>query len=86
MEHSKKTEAGCRERIAVLQRVYPDCVRVVENFFSQSRLRVVATDDLLDAFVLAVAAFLGQYGLRTLPEDPEVDSRGLRMEIVYPAL
>jgi hypothetical protein len=42
----------------------------------------VARDDLLAAFTLAVAAFLGRYGLKTIPE---VDSRGLRVEIVYPA-
>jgi predicted RNase H-like nuclease len=41
---------------------------------------------LVDALTLAVAAFLTTYGLATLPAVPEVDSKGLRMEMVYTGL
>lgn len=42
-----------------------------------------SNDDLLDAFVLAVTASDLTGELRTLPEEPEEDERGLPMEIVY---
>lgn len=43
-------------------------------------------DDALDAIVAAWTAnqvVLGK--VKTLPENPEIDSKGLRMEILYPA-
>ena len=43
-------------------------------------------DDALDAIVAAWTAGQAVLGkARTLPENPSLDSKGLRMEIVYPA-
>jgi predicted RNase H-like nuclease len=44
-----------------------------------------SNDDLLDAFALAITASDLTGDLRTLPEDPETDAAGLRMEMVYAA-
>lgn len=43
----------------------------------------LSNDDLLDAFALAVTASDLTGDLRTLPDDPETDAEGLRMEMVY---
>ena len=43
----------------------------------------LSNDDLLDAFALAVTASDLTGDLRTLPETPETDGEGLRMEMVY---
>jgi predicted RNase H-like nuclease len=43
----------------------------------------LSNDDLLDAFALAVTASPLTTELRTLPEDPDVDEMGLRMEMAY---
>jgi predicted RNase H-like nuclease len=43
----------------------------------------ISTDDLIDAFVVALTARGDNAGLRTVPETPEHDDEGLPMEIVY---
>lgn len=43
----------------------------------------LTNDDLLDAFALAVTGSDRTGPLRTLPEDPDTDETGLRMEMVY---
>lgn len=43
----------------------------------------VGNDDLLDAFVLALTASPNTGELRTLPQDPPTDDRGIPMEMVY---
>jgi predicted RNase H-like nuclease len=49
-----------------------------------SARRDVAADDVIDAMVCAVtAAGVWDASLRTLPEFPERDGRGLAMEMVY---
>ncbi len=83
MRHNKKREEGCRERLEVLEKIRPGSVEIVRKGLEKLE-RDVARDDLADALALAVAAFLTTYGLATIPEVPEVDSRGLRMEMVYP--
>lgn len=42
-----------------------------------------SNDDLLDAFALAVTASEHTGDLQTLPENPDRDATGLRMEMVY---
>lgn len=83
MKHNKKTEEGYRERLEALEKIRPGSVEIVREGLEKLK-RAVARDDLVDALVLAVAASLTTYSLATLPEVPELDSRGLRMEMVYP--
>ena len=43
----------------------------------------MADNDILDALVAAVTALLGKQSLLTMPGKPEVDLRGLPMEMAY---
>ena len=79
----KKTLAGRVERIKLLSPIFSD----LENFVAKVRIRdKVAADDVLDAVVAAWTAIKALIGkTKTLPDNPELDSKGLRMEIIYPA-
>ncbi len=81
-EHSKKTVAGRNERIGLLSGIFPTAAEIVNR---TRRAREVAPDDVLDALAAgwaAAQAIIGQ--ATTLPERPEYDARGLRMEILLP--
>lgn len=78
LPHYKKTADGQKERLALLSTVFSDELAAVETPARADR------DDLLDACAAAWTAWrfaTGQHG--TLPLNPPLDSRGLRMEIVY---
>ena len=75
---SKRTPAGEYERLRLLVSAYSDDLSSVETPSG------AAPDDFLDACVAAwTAARFARGEAKTLPEDPPLDSRGLRMEIVY---
>jgi predicted RNase H-like nuclease len=83
MVFNKKDRRGIQERKEVLFPRYPFCERIfkyAEHTFSR---KDVARDDILDAMVAAVTASKGEQALITVPANPEVDSKGLLMEIVY---
>ena len=83
MKHSKRTKAGFRERLRLLERCYPgshDIVTVVLNTYPR---RAVGKDDILDALAAAITGKLGRGSFQSLPEDPKWDSTELPMEIVY---
>ena len=83
MTFSKKDERGIQERKEVLISVYPYCGDIF-NYAEREYLRKeVARDDILDAMVAAVTSSKARQGLLTVPENPEVDSKGLPMEMVY---
>ncbi|MBK6791344.1 MAG: DUF429 domain-containing protein [Anaerolineales bacterium] len=78
---SKKTASGRQERLALLTPIFGDGV-----FQALEARRELSSqpDDVLDAFAaLWTAERIYQGVARPLPEFPEVDSKGLRMEIVY---
>lgn len=77
----KKESEGQVERLAVLDAHDPRAPRVVAGSLLQFRRNRVARDDVLDALAGAVTAARSR-GLRSLPPDPEIDARGLPMEIV----
>ena len=83
MEHSKKTAAGYLERMQVLQSVYPNTKDIINRALSAYKRKEVARDDILDALSAAVTAAVGVQRLVSIPEIPEFDSQGLRMEIVH---
>jgi predicted RNase H-like nuclease len=74
---AKKTAAGAAERLAALRAGWPwlaDAPRAP---------RGAAPDDLLDALAAAwTAERIARGAAEALPADPEIDRRGLRMEIV----
>ena len=85
MESSKKGKLGRDERLCVLLGTEPRAHRICDIACLKFRRNVVARDDILDALAAAVAAYHHHDRLKTLPECPPNDAKGLRMEIVYPA-
>jgi predicted RNase H-like nuclease len=82
MAHPKRSGEGFRERKRVLQSVCAQADDIVTGALTRN-YKGVAGDDILDALSAAVTARLGREGLRSIPEQPERDARGLPMEIVY---
>ena len=84
MESPKKGNPGRDERLRVLQEAEPRAQKIYEGGCCKFRRKVVARDDILDALAAAVVAYHHHDRLRTLPECPPKDPKGLPMEIVYP--
>lgn len=82
MQHKKSRVVGREERIRLLAPIFPN----VEEIVAKARKpKEVAPDDILDAIVAAWTAgqaFIGK--AKTLPEKPQLDSKGLKMEMLYP--
>ncbi len=70
----KRVAEGRAERLQLLR-------RVLGRRWEPPRLRGAASDDLLDAAVLALVA--RDFSRRLPAEEPECDARGLRMEIWF---
>ena len=78
LQHSKHTEAGIRERIAILQQYGVDLTPLFAEF------NLKQYEDVLDALCLAVSARFGcENGFHTIPQLPACDSRGLKMQMVF---
>jgi predicted RNase H-like nuclease len=78
LKHSKDTAAGQKERRALLLRRMPGSERVIE-----ASLPGVRTTHLIDgAVTLWTARRIVARAVSRVPEDPEWDDNGLRMEIV----
>lgn len=78
LSHSKHTEEGIQERIAILQQYGIDPTPLFAEFTPKQY------EDVLDALCLAVSAKLGcENGFLTIPENPICDSRGLKMQMVF---
>lgn len=81
IEQNKKTVPGQAHRHKLLERIFTD----MDDILSRSPKSGFAMDDAFDALAAAWTAgqtVLGRSG--TLPENPEIDSKGLRMEILCP--
>jgi predicted RNase H-like nuclease len=83
MQFNKKTEQGRYERLAVLERYFPDCHSLFEQASSEYLRRQVAYDDIIDAMVCAVTAQSGYGKYLTVPKKPDRDRIGLPMQMVY---
>ena len=78
LRHSKHTEAGIAERIAIVQACGADPIPLFAGFAAKQY------EDVLDAVCLALTAKLGcENGFHTIPENPVCDSRGLKMRMVF---
>ena len=78
LNHSKHTDEGIQERIAILQQYGIDPMPLFAEFTPKQY------EDVLDALCLAVSAKLGcENSFRTIPENPTCDSRGLNMQMVF---
>lgn len=83
MAHNKKTREGREERLTVLERFFPAARSLLQQAASRYRRRQVALDDIVDALVIAVVARCGEGRYNTLPDEVQVDAKGLPMEMVY---
>jgi predicted RNase H-like nuclease len=83
MQYNKRKFAGRNERMKLLTRIFQN----VEEIVAEARKpKKVAPDDILDALVAVwTASQIILQKAQTLPENPHLDSKDLRMEIVYPA-
>ncbi len=80
LERSKKTEAGREERLRLLEKWFPD----VRGALETTTAKGVGMDDIVDAYAAAWSARRMAAGKATyLPQQPELDSRGLRMGIWF---
>ena len=78
LQHSKHTEEGVAERVAILRSYGINPVLLFAEF------TVKQYEDVLDALCLAASAKLGcENGFQTIPENPAYDSRGLKMQMVF---
>lgn len=83
MQHAKKRSEGLSERTQLLQSIYPQATDIISHTLSTYKRKDVARDDILDALSAAVTGLMGKQNLVSIPQEPEFDERGLRMEMVY---
>lgn len=83
MEFSKTKSSGFWERKLVLKKFYPYTEKLIEEALQKYLRKDLAKDDIVDALVGAVSATFCP-NLLSLPNKPELDRKGLKMEIVYP--
>ena len=83
MQHAKKRNEGLSERTQLLQSIYPQTADIIAHTLSTYKRKDVARDDILDTLAAAVTGLMGRQNLTSIPQEPEFDERGLRMEMVY---
>lgn len=84
MKYSKKSPEGFLERKKALWKVCPLTDEIIETSLSKYRRNEVAKDDILDSLAAAVTAKMGsKYGFKYVPSEPEIDSKGLKIQLVY---
>ena len=83
MTCSKRRPEGLVERLDTLSSVCRETWDIYRACMEKYKRSQVARDDILDALVGGVTARAGNENLVTIPEEPERDSRGLHMEMVY---
>lgn len=82
MAHSKQSRDGFAERMTILQLFEPEAKSLIATAFLTHGGFEANRDDIVDAFVLTICArHPGR--LKTVPEDPPVDPKGIPMQMVY---
>lgn len=80
----KNTKKGLRHRLDLIKEHEPIAADFFREIKEEYRRNEVEEDDIVDSMVLALAAkFSVENGIKTLPENPPVDSSGLKMAIHY---
>ena len=89
MQYGKSILKGYFERLAVLRELWPSISETIEAILEDEMVLEEHTrgnlngDDILDAAAAAITAWAEPQALRTLPDHPPRDQRGLPMEMVY---
>ena len=81
----KKEEPGPSHRIAVLSEFLD--IKDLYGMYDKAKNLECKHDDLIDAICLAVTGALyahGQY--ETIPAEPELDEKGLLMQLIVPKM
>ena len=82
MAYSKKTQEGANERQFLLAQYCDSTNKIIEYALTKYLRKEVARDDIIDSLVGAITAIYSNM-IETLPEEPEIDAKGLAMEMVY---
>ena len=89
MQYKKSLLKGFFERLAVLRELWPSVSETIDAILDDEAILKEHSrgnldgDDILDAAAAAITAWAEPQALRTLPEHPPKDQRGLPMEMVY---
>lgn len=79
----KTSPEGQYKRIEILREYYSKTDQVIEKFLTDVPYRK-KIDDVVDALCLAVMGkMILEKGVKTIPENPMVDSKGIIMKMVY---
>ena len=80
----KNTKKGLRHRLDLMKEHEPSVADFFREIKEEYRRNEVEEDDIVDSMVLALAANHSvEKGIKTIPEEPPVDSKGLKMAIHY---
>ncbi|QAA32907.1 DUF429 domain-containing protein [Clostridium manihotivorum] len=80
---NKKTIEGFEKRIAILSKYYKHTEEISKEIDSNKKFRAIR-DDIIDALCLAVTGKVSyEPSLKSIPENPSMDKRGLYMQMVY---
>lgn len=84
LKYSKKKPEGFLERKEIMEKVCKCSGEIIEYSLSKYQRKDLAKDDILDALAAALTAKKGSnYGFVYVPDEPETDSRGLKIQIIY---
>jgi predicted RNase H-like nuclease len=80
----KNTKKGIRHRLDLVNHHEPIAADFFREIKEEYRRNEVEEDDIVDSMALALAAkHAKEKGIKTLPENPPLDSEGLKMAIHY---
>ena len=83
LDSKKYNYPGYLERLHILERYLPECT--LFDFRNKAKELRCNLDDLLDAVCLVVTASMSEEGLcETIPSEPELDDKGLYMQLTVP--
>lgn len=84
MKYSKNTLEGFLERKEGLRLFFPFINELVETALLNYKRQELARDDILDALAAAITAKLGyNYGFEYASQEPEIDNKGLKIQLFY---
>ena len=80
---NKKTQEGMNARISTIRSYAVNSGQLIKDSSSDSTIKN-RIDDILDAVCLSIIGFLGATnGFLSIPDVPLIDSKGLKMQIIF---
>ena len=84
MTYYKKSDDGIKERLSVIEFYCKNSEATLKEIINQLSLKNLSIDDILDSWILAIAASKGMGGINFIPINYEYDSEGLPMRMAIP--